>query len=92
MILAEGYGISHGDLVRMILRTALDRVGLGESGGGEILMSRDTQLVSTHRAEKPYRMIYDRRAGWGSLRGEARFGMRLSPSPLEGAGRRAAAG
>jgi D-alanine-D-alanine ligase len=32
VILAEGYGISHGDLVRMILRTALDRVGLGDSG------------------------------------------------------------
>jgi D-alanine-D-alanine ligase len=29
VILAEGYGISHGDLVRMILRAALARVGLG---------------------------------------------------------------
>lgn len=29
VILAEGYGISHGDLVRMILRAALSRVGLG---------------------------------------------------------------
>ena len=32
VILAEGYGISHGDLVRMILRAALDRVGLGNLG------------------------------------------------------------
>lgn len=29
VILAEGYGIPHGDLVRKILRTALGRVGLG---------------------------------------------------------------
>ena len=28
VILAQGYGISHGELVRMILRTALKRVGL----------------------------------------------------------------
>ena len=28
VILAEGYGISHGDLVRMIVQTALKRVGL----------------------------------------------------------------
>ena len=32
VILAEGYGISHGDLVCMILRAALARVGLAGSG------------------------------------------------------------
>ena len=31
VILAEGYDISHGDLVRRILRTALERVGLAGS-------------------------------------------------------------
>lgn len=31
VILAQGYGIGHGDLVRMILRTALQRIGLGAS-------------------------------------------------------------